>query len=217
VKVADIIVNRVLRHRVLSHQLLSFGAIGLAVAMFSTASQSQDEKRPASNHAAPSWSLKMATPLEMGIVCVDMDRMLNFYTDVLGLKLVADAEASPEMSAKFGATPSGFRIVRLQTPYGERIKLVQPKKVLPKQTAAPEYVFERQGTAYITFIIFDIHDVAKRLKDHGVKLMSPEPVEIRKGVIALFAQDPEGNFVEFVEYPDLASYRPDLFKWKQFF
>jgi len=216
VKVADVITSRAL-----SHQVLSLGAIGLAVVVFSIASQSQDEKRPASDHAAPAWSfawsLKMATPLETGIVCVDMDRMLAFYTDVLGLKLVADAEASPEMSAKFGTTPSGFRIVRLQTPYGERIKLVQPKKVLPKQTAAPEYVFERQGTAYITFIIFDIHDVAKRLKDHGIKLMSPEPVEIRKGVIALFAQDPEGNFVEFVEYPDLASYRPDLFKWKQFF
>jgi lactoylglutathione lyase len=217
VKVGDIVTSRALNHRALSHLVLSLGAIALAVVLFSTASQSQDEKRPASNHAAPSWSLKMATPLETGIVCLDIDRMLAFYTDVLGLKLVADAEATPEMSAKFGATPSGFRIVRLQTPYGERIKLVQPKKVLPKQTAAPEFVFERQGTAYITFVIFDIQDVAKRLKDHGIKLMSPEPVEIRKGVIALFAQDPEGNFVEFVEYPDLASYRPDLFKWKQFF
>lgn len=210
-------VREIVTSRVLSRRVLGLGAIALAIVLCSTASQSQDEKRPATNHAVPSWSLKMATPLEMGIVCLDMDRMLAFYTDVLGLKLVADAEATPEMSAKFGATPSGFRIVRLQTPYGERIKLVQPKKVLPKQTAAPEFVFERQGTAYITFVIFDIQDIAKRLKDHGIKLMSPDPVEIRKGVIALFAQDPEGNFVEFVEYPDLASYRPDLFKWKQFF
>jgi lactoylglutathione lyase len=37
-------------------------------------------------------------------------------------------------------------------------------------------------------------------------------VEIRKGITAIFAKDPEGNFVEFVEYADLAAYRTDLFK-----
>ena len=193
------------------------GAVGLSIAILTTASQAGDRKPSPNAHAEPSWSLRMTTPLETGIVCVDIDRMLDFYTDVLGLKFVSDAEAFPEMSTKFGATPNGFRIVRLQTPYGERIKLIQPKKVPPKFKPSPQWVFERQGTAYITFVIADIQDIATRLKEHEVKLMSPEPVEIRKGVIALLAQDPEGNFIEFVEYPDLASYRPDLFKWRQFF
>jgi hypothetical protein len=47
----------------------------------------------------------------------------------------------------------------------------------------------------------------------SLKIATP----IRKGVIAIVAQDPGKNYVEFVEYPDLASYRPDLFKWRQFF
>ncbi len=163
------------------------------------------------------WSLKMTTPLEVGIVCVNMDRMLTFYTGVLGLKFVNEAEATAEMSKKFGATPNGFKIVRLQTPAGERIKLLRPPKLQTRQSATSEYAFERQGTSYVTFVIADMQDVAKRLKTNGVKLMSPDPVEIRKGVFALLAQDPEGNFVEFVEYPDVLAYRPDLFKWKQFF
>jgi catechol 2,3-dioxygenase-like lactoylglutathione lyase family enzyme len=143
--------------------------------------------------------------------------MLGFYNEVLGLKFVTDAEASPEMSSKFGAAPAGFRIVRLQTPYGERIKLVQPGKVLLKQNDIPEWVFERQGIAYLTFIIVDVKEIAERLTKHRVVMMSNEPVEIREGITAIFARDPEGNFVEFVEYADLASYRPDLFKWRQFF
>ena len=77
-----------------------------------------------------SWSLKMVVPLEPGIVCIDIDRMLKFYTGVLGLKLVADAKTTPELSKRFGATPYGYRIVRLQTPYGEKIKLVQPNQPL---------------------------------------------------------------------------------------
>jgi len=168
-------------------------------------------------HAKEFWSLRMVAPLEPGIVCVDIDRMLDFYTEVLGLKLATDAEASPELSTKFGAAPDGYRIVRLQTPYGERIKFVQPKKVLLKQNQVPEWVFERQGIVYITFVIADVKEVATRLRKHGVKLVSEEPVEVREGVIALFTLDPEGNFIEFVEYPDPASYRPDLFKWRQFF
>src|SRR6202035_4773758 len=73
------------------------------------------------SHAPKSWSLKMLAPLEPGIVCLDLDRMLQFYTEVVGLKFATDAEASAEMSAAFGTGPHGFRIIRLQTPYGERI------------------------------------------------------------------------------------------------
>jgi len=159
----------------------------------------------------------MVAPLEPGIVCIDIDRMLQFYTEVVGLKFATDAEASPEMSAEFGTGPHGFRIIRLQTPYGERIKLIQPKKTVLQQNPVPEWVFERQGITYITFVIAQVQEVALRLKKFGVEVMSKDPVEIRKGITAIFAKDPEGNFLEFVEYADLASYRPDLFKWRQFF
>jgi len=163
-------------------------------------------------HAKKSFSLKMVSPLEPGIVCVDIDRMLDFYTRVLGLTIASDAQATAKMSAIFGAAPHGFRIIRLQTPYGERIKLVQVKNGPAKRIRAPEWVFDRQGIAYITFIVSNISEVTARLSKHAVKLVRPEPVEVRKGFVALFAEDPEGNFVEFVEYDDISSYRQDLFK-----
>ena len=158
------------------------------------------------------WSLRMVSPLEPGIVCIDIERMLDFYTEVLGLKFVSDAEAFAEMSTKFGTGPHGFRIIRLQTPYGERIKLVQPKKTSLQQNQVPKWVFERQGIAYLTFVIVDVKEVTTRLKKYGVELFSDGPVEIREGITAVFARDPEGNFIEFVEYADLASYRADLLK-----
>jgi catechol 2,3-dioxygenase-like lactoylglutathione lyase family enzyme len=164
-----------------------------------------------SSHATEFWSLKMVSPLEPGIVCVDIEKMLDFYTEVLGLKLATDAEASSKMSTEFGTAPGGFRIIRLQTPYGERIKLVQPKELDIQQNQTQDWVFERQGIAYLTFIVFDVEEVVTRLRNYGVKFMSRETVEIRKGIMAIFARDPEGNFLEFVQYADLASYRPDLF------
>ena len=99
------------------------------------------------------WSLKMTVPLEPGIVCNNIEAMLEFYPGVLGLKLVGDAKTTPELSARFGATPHGYRIVRLQTPYGERIKLVQPNQDAPTPQPVPRWVYERHGLAYLTFVI----------------------------------------------------------------
>jgi lactoylglutathione lyase len=156
------------------------------------------------------WTLKTVAPLEPGIVCADLDSMLGFYEKVLGFEMVSDAEATPEMSAQFGASPVGYRIVRLQTPYGERIKLVQTKASMKVQRELPEWIFERHGLAYITFIVSDVDEVAIRLREQRVRLINKEPIEVRKGFHALFVTDPEGNYVEFVQYADLASYRPDL-------
>ena len=71
-------------------------------------------------------------------MCNNIEAMLQFYTGVLGLKLVGDAKTTPELSARFGATPHGYRIVRLQTPYGERIKLVQPNRDAANPAARSE-------------------------------------------------------------------------------
>ena len=200
---------------------LQLGAIAVDITIVLTCILCVFSSKQSTNvEVQQSWSLRMTAPLEPGIVCSDIDRMLDFYTRVLGLKLVADAETSPEMSTRAGLTPHGYRIIRLQTPYGERIKLVQVKNLHAKRSQAPEWVFDRQGIAYITFIVSNINDVAARLSKHGVKLVRPGPVEVRKGVVTLFAEDPEGNFIEFVEARSslLKSHSPrpvQLNEWRQ--
>ena len=175
-----------------------------------------EDKKPMDAHSQQPWSLKMVVPIEPGIVCSDLDRMLEFYSGVLGLKKVSDAEATPEMSKQFRAAPDGFRIVRLQTPYGERIKLIQTK-MRPQKLPLTEWTFEHHGLAYITFVIADMREMVGRLNECKVRLVLDEPLEVRKGFVALFALDPEDNYIEFVQYQDPESYRPDLFKWRQFF
>jgi len=189
---------------------------GAAVAGASGMVREAEGKIPMDAHSQQPWSMKMVVPLEPGLVCLDLERMLEFYTGVLGLKIVSDAEATPEMSRPFRAAPDGFRIVRLQTPYGERIKLIQTR-MRPQKLPITEWTFERPGFAYITFVIADMKEMLARLNQCRVKLVNQEPLEVRKGFLALFALDPEDNYLEFVEYQDPASYRPDIFKWRQFF
>jgi catechol 2,3-dioxygenase-like lactoylglutathione lyase family enzyme len=156
--------------------------------------------------------MKMTVPMEIGMVVSDMDRMIDFYVNVLGLKVVGDANAAAGNSTKVGTTPYGYRIVRLQTPFGERIKFVFTGTDAPHPAPqTPKWVYDRHGLCYLTFIVEGIKDIAKELKEKGVTFLSEDVVEVRPGVFCLNTSDPEGNFIEFVEYGDIKAYRPDFF------
>ena len=58
------------------------------------------------------WSLKMIAPIEVAISVTDMDKMLKFYVDVLGLKKFNEATVPPEMTTRVGQTPFGLRVIR---------------------------------------------------------------------------------------------------------
>lgn len=164
-----------------------------------------------------SWSLKMTAPLEVAISVNDMDKMLKFYTETLGLRKVSDAAVPPEITTKAGQTMHGLRVVRLATPYGEWIRLIQTGQP-PEPRLNPQYVFERHGLVYISFLITDIDSIVKRLRENGVKLQSGDTkIEVRPGLFVVYALDPEGNYIEFLEVPDVSSYRPDLFKYRLFY
>ena len=150
--------------------------------------------------------------MEVAISVNDMEKMLQFYTEVLGFKTFADNEVPAEMTARVGQTPYGLRVVRLSTPYGEMIRLIQVGKP-PKPNKVPRYIFERHGLIYASFLVRDLDGVLRRLKENEVKLVSGDrKIEVRPGVFVVYAADPEGNYVEFLEYADIASYRRDLYK-----
>jgi catechol 2,3-dioxygenase-like lactoylglutathione lyase family enzyme len=152
--------------------------------------------------------MKMQAPLEIGIAVRDLAGMTKFYADILGFKHVSEVNVPAEKSRLNQLSPDGCTVVRLQTSYGERIKLLAAPSTVP--AAHERWLLARAGLAYVTLIIEGIDALCARLKAEGVKLASDAPVENRAGLRVLFFQDPEGNVLELVEYSDLASYRPDL-------
>ena len=109
-----------------------------------------------------------------------------------------------------GLSEGGYSVVRLQTPYGERIKLLAPERTPTR----PEQgmILDRQNASYLTFIVEDIASLVADLKSAGATFCAGDaPIQLRPDVKALFCCDPEGNVLELVEYADIAAYRPDLF------
>jgi lactoylglutathione lyase len=156
-------------------------------------------------------AMTMTVPLEVGVGCRDLATMRHFYEQVLGLQFVSEARVPPQTAQKYRLASGSATVIRMQTSYGERIKLIAPDAPAPLPAQHPVHVFDLPNVMYLTFIIRDIQGVTARILAQGGQSMSgPEPIESRPGLFVVFLRDPEGNVVELVQYDDVAAYRPDL-------
>jgi catechol 2,3-dioxygenase-like lactoylglutathione lyase family enzyme len=154
--------------------------------------------------------MKSVAPFEPAVCVADLDRMMRFYCDVLGFSVYGVVDVAPEKSAPPGLAADGYTICRLETNDGQRFKLVQPNTA-PAPAIERDYVLDRQGLAFATFLIEDLAGLIETFKAADVPLMGAgEKFEVRDGVFIAFARDPEGNCLEFVEYADITEYRPEL-------
>lgn len=154
--------------------------------------------------------MKMVAPLEVGICCKDLDRLAEFYVQVLGFRLVNVVAVPADKARQAALADVGYRVARLQTPYGERVKLLEAESGTA-ETPRDTWLLDRTNAAYLTFIVDDLDAMIAALRKAGVEPMTgPAKVEVRPQTYLSFCRDPEGNVLEFVQYGDIAAYRPDL-------
>ncbi|AKZ61941.1 bleomycin resistance protein [Herbaspirillum hiltneri N3] len=159
-------------------------------------------------------TIDMIVPLEVGIACRDLPKLRAFYQDVMGFQFVSEIVVPAAKAAPSALSADGYTVVRLQTPYGERVKLLAPNTPSAPAAAMPgKYILDRAGASYLTFIVGDIDAAIAILLQAGSRFLTGvERVEARPGVYLAFCEDPEGNVLELVEYTDIEAYRPDLKK-----
>jgi len=151
----------------------------------------------------------MRAPLEVGICVADLDRMVSFYVDGVGCTEQMRMPIPTMVSEPTGMGPDGFAMVWLQTPWGERIKLLGPDAT-PEAPAAPAHLTERRGIAYLSFYVPDLRGLVDRLTALGASTVSDGPIVDMGPLHIAFVADPEGNVLELIEHDDIGSYRPDL-------
>ena len=154
--------------------------------------------------------IQMTAPLEVGLCCCDLTAMRNFYEGLLGFNFIGEITVPTGIASTIGLCSGGYQVARLQTPYGERLKLLVPES-LPEFVPAERYILDTHRGTYLTFIVNNLDDMVQQLVEEGVVMMSgSEAMEIRPGTRVAFCRDPEGNAIELVQVDDLAAYRPDL-------
>ena len=137
--------------------------------------------------------------IETGICVTDLDSMLAFYMNVLSCEEVRRAPIPPELSEQLTLAPDGYLCVWLQTPFGERIKLMSAPQA-PDVIDAPQYLTGRSGIAYLTFYCSDLSEVLSAAEASGATLMSDRALVAPDAPLRLcFFSDPEGNVIELVQ------------------
>ncbi len=125
------------------------------------------------------------TAIDLGMVVRDLEPMLAFYRDVLGFVPVP---ARP--------VPGGIQITRLMC--GEsQIKLVLLEET-PAAASPPGGLFSATGIRYWTIWVDDLDGIFARATAAGAPVAMPI-TDVRPNVRAALVEDPEGNWVEFLD------------------
>ncbi|WP_160151602.1 VOC family protein [Microbulbifer sp. ALW1] len=117
------------------------------------------------------------------IICSDYQRSKLFYTDILGLEVLAENYRAARNSWKLD----------LLLPNGGQVELFS----FPEAPARPSYP-EAQGLRHLAFVVDSVDDVKAQLEVRGVAV---EPVRVDEytGKRFTFFSDPDGLPLELYE------------------
>jgi catechol 2,3-dioxygenase-like lactoylglutathione lyase family enzyme len=141
----------------------------------------------------------------VGITVSDVDRALDFYRDLLGLRVVADNTITePAVAELLGLDSVELRIVDLDSGDGRIVELLQ---YLQPAGTRLDYESSDAATEHIAFTVDDLAAIRARLAEAGAKIVSRRPLTIDDpggsfdGAICLYVRDPDGAILELVQRP----------------
>lgn len=138
----------------------------------------------------------------------DIARSLEFYCGLLGLELVHQQEQANEYTSRLVGFPDAhLKVAQLTVPG-------QPCEISTHQIELVEYINPKgkpremrisiPGSAHMAFVVQDLATEYARLRDAGVRFVSP-PNEILAGVniggTTCYFHDPDDITLELVQPP----------------
>ena len=138
--------------------------------------------------------------IQIGVVVSDLQRSVNFYTNVLGMVQSGGFSIDQDFGKKSGLSNGvPFDVVILKTsdtPAAAEWKLMSfdPAGTKP----ASSFIQEATGMRYITLFVNDMDSILKRLDAAGIKRNGETPVTLPDGNRFVLIQDPDGIFIELI-------------------
>jgi catechol 2,3-dioxygenase-like lactoylglutathione lyase family enzyme len=146
-----------------------------------------------------------------GIVVRDLDRMVRFYTEDLGLELLLELDSvAPPGGDHTGVPGAKRKLVFVGKDGGHQIELVH----YLEPAASDGYLDKHQfGAMHVCFNVDDVQQAYETLREKGVRFatepkFSETPEKGRIGIV--YCQDPEGNWLEFIQWPHASQKEPRM-------
>jgi methylmalonyl-CoA/ethylmalonyl-CoA epimerase len=132
----------------------------------------------------------------VAIVVDDIDSALHFWRDALGLEVI-HVEDVPDQQSVVAFLPTGESEVELVKPTAD-------------ESGVYRYLHRRgPGLHHICFQVDDIDACIAKMKEHGVRLINPEPV-IGTGGKKISFIHPESTHGVLIELYELTQQEPEI-------
>lgn len=174
----------------------------LALSLYIPTARAQPPPAPSPQSPAPVVDAVEA----VGMTVHDMDRSLDFYTQVLSFELVSDVEVygTPyeQLQGVFGLR---MRVVRLRlgSESLELIEYLAPKgRPIPVDSRSNDRWFQ-----HVAIIVSDMGRAYQWLRQHKVQHASTGPQRLPDwnpnagGIQAFYFKDPDGHALEILQFP----------------
>jgi|TARA_B100000959_G_C14950665_1_gene611764 catechol 2,3-dioxygenase-like lactoylglutathione lyase family enzyme len=132
-----------------------------------------------------------------GIVVPNLEIAIDFYTNIMKLKLVEIRERDGSgISQVLGYEKTQIKVADVSTPTGQIIELIEYINPRPQNTKSSERA--ELTASHIAFNVINIQEVYEFLIKNGGVSLNP-PLEITAGKSVCYLQDPFGNWLELIE------------------
>jgi len=138
--------------------------------------------------------------ISIGVVVSDLDRSMDFYQNILGMKKVNLYNITPEMGTKTGLSngiPFKAEVLKaVDSPNATEWKLMS----FEKKAKHPEqkWIHDDTGMQYITLMVNSLKPFIERLEKNSIPLLGETPIMLNETSTFVLIQDPDGNFVELI-------------------
>ena len=155
--------------------------------------------------------MTICAPMEFGLCVASIDRCLPFYETLLGMRVAQRRSVDPEKSRQITYSSVGHRVVKLQAPFGERLKLLEGEPSDAIRTQEEGLLLSRPGGTFVSVIVDNLDELVERLAAQEYRIRTvPRIVQWEHDLRVSIVDDPEGNPIELCQFDDLSRYRPDL-------
>ncbi len=127
----------------------------------------------------------LATTVEIGVVTTNLDAMVAFYENFLGLPHQGDLDFPGGAMKRYSIGGNVLKLVTLDEP--------------PAAPVAPGGGAAQAGFRYLTLVVTNVSETSRQVEAAGYRVAQPlaefAPVP---GMGWMFVTDPDGNWVELV-------------------
>ncbi len=136
----------------------------------------------------------------IGMVVEDLEKSVEFYTNIVGMTKTSEFSVPVEKSRELGLTKSyqlDVTVLKLEnSDRSNEWKLMSfgTKAKHPKQ----KYISDDTGIQYATILVNHLIPVMKRVQENNIKILSGTPSILDEERKFILIQDPDGTFIEII-------------------